>query len=106
MKAEYAFNDLISHQGSRFLGFRACIRKSRTILFSSIDGNPLSNLLIRLVLGDETVTREGGCAPGRSSRWGTHQLEDVLGDTKPENFLMDGKGEVTRVEPSRIQNHR
>src|SRR5438445_10484322 len=96
MEAEYAFNDLLSRRGIPVPAILGADQKSRTILFSFVPGDQLSSLLPRLASGTQTGQREREAAyqAGRLLP-GAHRLEAALGDTKPENFLVGKKGEVT-----------
>jgi len=99
MEAEYAFNDLLSRRAIPVPTIIGADQKSRTILFSFVPGDQLSSLLPRLASGTQTGLREREAAyeAGRLIA-GAHRLEAALGDTKPENFLVEKKGEVTLVD--------
>ncbi len=99
MEAEYAFNDLLSRRGIPVPTILGADQKSRTILFSFVPGDQLSSLLPRLASGTQTGQREREAAyeAGRLMA-DAHRLEAALGDTKPENFLVEKKGEVTLVD--------
>jgi len=85
MEAEYAFNDLLSRRG---------------IPVPSILGaDQLSSLLPKLAGVAQIGQREREAAYQAGKLMaGAHQLEASLGDTKPENFLVEKKGEVTLVD--------
>jgi tRNA A-37 threonylcarbamoyl transferase component Bud32 len=99
MEAEYAFNDLLSRRAIPVPTILGADQKSRTILFSFVPGDQLSSLLPRVASGTQTGLREREAAyeAGRLIA-GAHRLEAALGDTKPENFLVEKKGEVTLVD--------
>ena len=99
MEAEYAFNDLLSRRGIPVPSILGADQKSRTILFSYVSGDQLSSLLPRLAEAAQIGQREREAAyqAGRLMA-GAHRLEAALGDTKPENFLVEKKGEVTLVD--------
>ncbi len=99
MEAEYAFNDLLSRRGIPVPSILGADQKSRTILFSYVSGDQLSNLLPKMA-GDTQIgqrEREAAYQAGRLMA-GAHQLEAALGDTKPENFLVEKNGDVTLVD--------
>ena len=99
MEAEYAFNDLLSRRGIPVPSILGADQKSRTILFSYVPGDQLSSLLPRLVTANQIGQREREAVyqAGRLIA-GAHELEAALGDTKPENFLVEKRGEVTLVD--------
>ncbi len=99
MEAEYAFNDLLSRRGIPVPSILGADQKSRTILFSYVSGDQLSNLLPKMA-GDPQIgqrEREAAYQAGKLMA-GAHQLEAALGDTKPENFLVEKNGDVTLVD--------
>jgi len=99
MEAEYAFNDLLSRRGIPVPSIIGADQKSRTILFSYVSGEQLSSLLPRLAGGTQIGQREREAAYQTGKLMaGAHSLEAALGDTKPENFLVEKKGEVTLVD--------
>jgi len=99
MEAEYAFNDLLSRRGIPVPSILGADLKSRTILFSFVSGDQLSGLLLRLAGSAQLGQREREAAY-RSGKLmaSAHQLEAALGDTKPENFIVEKKGGVTLVD--------
>jgi len=99
MEAEYAFNDLLSRRGIPVPSILGADKKSRTILFSYVSGDQLSSLLPRLAGETQIGQREREAAYQAGKLMArAHQLEAALGDTKPENFLVERKGEVTLVD--------
>src|SRR5437867_4954964 len=99
MEAEYAFNDLLSRRGIPVPSILGADQKSRTILFSYVSGDQLSSLLPKLAETAQIGQREREAAYQTGKLMaGAHGLEAALGDTKPENFLVGKKGEVTLVD--------
>lgn len=99
MEAEYAFNYLLSKRGLRVPDILGADVKSRSILFSYIPGEGLSVLLTRMAQGDEVGPREMAAARTSGNLIASaHQLDAALGDTKPENFIVDRDGKVTLVD--------
>ena len=99
MEAEYAFNDLLSRRGIPVPGIIGADKKSRTILFTFVSGDQLSSLIPRVTQSPQLGQREREAAfqSGRLMA-SAHQLEAALGDTKPENFLVEKNGDVTLVD--------
>lgn len=99
MEAEYAFNDLLSRRGIPVPSIIGADQKSRTILFTFVSGDQLSSLIPRMSQSSQMGQREREAAlqAGRMIA-GAHQLEAALGDTKPENFLVEKNGDVTLVD--------
>ena len=99
MEAEYAFNYLLSRRGLKVPEILGADLRSRSILFSYIAGDGLAVLLPRIAQTGQIGQREVGAAhaTGRLMA-GAHQLEAALGDTKPENFIVDRAGDVTLVD--------
>ena len=99
MEAEYAFNDLLSRRGIPVPAIVGADQKSRTILFTFVSGDQLSGLIPKITHGAGIGQREREAAlqAGRLIA-GAHQLEAALGDTKPENFLVEKNGDVTLVD--------
>ncbi len=99
MEAEYAFNYLLSRRGLKVPRILAGDTPSRTILFDFVPGDGLSDLLAKLARATEIGAREKEAARTAGDLIGrAHQFEAALGDTKPENFIVDKKGEVTLVD--------
>ncbi len=99
MEAEYAFNDLLSRRGIPVPSIFGADLKTRTILFSFVSGDQLSSLLPRLAGTAQPGQREREAAYQAGKLMASaHTLETALGDTKPENFLVEKKGEVTLVD--------
>jgi tRNA A-37 threonylcarbamoyl transferase component Bud32 len=99
MEAEYAFNYLLSKRGLSVPNILGADLRSRSILFSYIPGDGLSVLLARMSQTGQIGSRE--TFAGRTAGLllaGAHQLEAALGDTKPENFIVDRSGSVTLVD--------
>ncbi len=99
MEAEYAFNYLLSRRGLKVPEILGADIRSRSILFSYVPGDGLAVLLPKIAqtgqLGQREVeaSREAGLLMA-----GAHGLEAALGDTKPENFIVDRSGSVTLVD--------
>ena len=73
--------------------------KSRSILFSYVPGDGLSALLVKLAQSSQTGQREKeGARTAGLLIASAHELEAALGDTKPENFIVDREGKVTLVD--------
>lgn len=99
MEAEYAFNYLLSKRGLSVPDILGADTKSRSILFSYVPGDGLSRLLVRLSQSSHTGQREKEAAREAGLLLaGAHELEAALGDTKPENFIVDRDGKVTLVD--------
>ncbi len=99
MEAEYAFNYLLSKRGLRVPQILGADSKSRTILFSYVPGDSLAILLARLAQSGQVGPREKMAAREVGVLLASaHRIEAALGDTKPENFIVDRKGEVTLVD--------
>jgi tRNA A-37 threonylcarbamoyl transferase component Bud32 len=99
MEAEYAFNYLLSKRGLRVPNILGADVRSRSILFSFVPGDGLSTLLTKISQASEIGSRESNAA--RTSGLllaSAHKLEAALGDTKPENFIVDRSGNVTLVD--------
>ena len=99
MAAEYAFNDLLSRRGLPVPSIVGADQKSRTILFTFVSGDQLSGLIPKMSQNVQMGQREREAAlqAGRLIA-SAHQLEAALGDTKPENFLVEKNGDVTLVD--------
>ncbi len=99
MEAEYYYNDFLARRGVNVPQVLAADPKARIILFSFVSGDQLSTLLARLSREGKTGTRENSAALSAGRTVGAaHQLEVALGDTKPENFIVDRSGRVTLVD--------
>lgn len=99
MEAEYAFNYLLSRRGLRVPEILGADPKSRCILFTYVPGDGLATLLSRMAQTGLMGQREETAAHGAGLLMANaHQLEAALGDTKPENFIIDRSGEVTLVD--------
>ncbi len=99
MEAEYAFNYLLSKRGLRVPQILGADSKSRTILFSYVPGDGLATLLAKLAQSGQVNQREKEAARGVGVLMASaHRIEAALGDTKPENFIVDRKGEVTLLD--------
>lgn len=99
MEAEYAFNYLLSRRGLKVPRILLGDRATRTILFSYVPGDGLSSILVRLARSGQIGAREKTAAfeiGDLISR--AHLYETALGDTKPENFIVDRRGEATFVD--------
>jgi len=99
MESEYAFNYLLSKRGLRVPEILGADPKTRSILFAYVPGDGLASLLQKVTqagaLGvrEERAAREAGLLIGNA-----HKVEAALGDTKPENFIVDRNGTVTLVD--------
>ena len=99
MEAEYAFNYLLSKRGLRVPEVLGADSKARTILFAYVPGDGLASLLSKVAQAgamgprEERAAREAGLLIGNA-----HKIEAALGDTKPENFIVDRSGAVTLVD--------
>jgi tRNA A-37 threonylcarbamoyl transferase component Bud32 len=99
MEAEYAFNYLLSKRGLKVPDILGADIRSRSILFSYIPGDGLSILLARIAQTGQIGQREEtGARTAGELMAGAHGLEAALGDTKPENFIVDRNGTVTLVD--------
>lgn len=99
MEAEYAFNYSLSRQGLRVPRILFGDTATRTILFSYVPGDGLSNILVKLARSEQITGREKAAAFAIGDLVArAHQYETALGDTKPENFIVDRKGDVTLVD--------
>ena len=99
MEAEYAFNYLLSKRGLRVPNILGADLRSRSILFAYVPGDGLAVLLSKLAHGTLLGQREQTAAHSAGLLLANaHQLEAALGDTKPENFIVDRSGDVTLVD--------
>jgi tRNA A-37 threonylcarbamoyl transferase component Bud32 len=99
MEAEYYYNDYLGRRGVSVPQVLAADSKSRIILFSYVPGDQLSALLSKLNNQTSPGTRENTAAYDAGETVGAaHDLEVALGDTKPENFIVDKNGRVTLVD--------
>ncbi len=99
MESEYAFNYLLSRRGLRVPEILGADLRTRSILFSYIPGDGLATLLSKIAQTGEIGQREGEAAHGAGVLIaGAHGLEAALGDTKPENFIVDRSGAATLVD--------
>ncbi len=99
MEAEYYFNDLLYRRGLRVPRILAADSRARLILFSYVPGDDLSSLLGKLDGSSSVGQREAEAAYSAGELLASAHLTDVaLGDTKPENFIVDRKGAATLVD--------
>lgn len=99
MESEYAFNYLLSRRGLRVPEILGADVSSRSILFSYVPGDGLAHLLSRLAQTGEFGQREARAAHEAGMLIaGAHRVDAALGDTKPENFIVDRNGTVTLVD--------
>ena len=99
MEAEYAFNYLLSSRGLRVPPVLGADTKSRSILFAYIPGDGLAELLTGMAATGQMGPRESNAAQAAGTLIAqAHELEAALGDTKPENFIVDRGGQVTLVD--------
>ncbi len=99
MEAEYAFNYLLSKRGLRVPEILGADTKSRSILFSFIPGEGLSVLLTKMSQTGEIGERELIAARSAGNLLANaHKLDAALGDTKPENFIVNREGLTTLVD--------
>jgi tRNA A-37 threonylcarbamoyl transferase component Bud32 len=99
MEAEYAFNYLLSRRGLKVPEILGADTRSRSILFSYVPGDGLSTLLVKLAQSNQTGQREKEAARTAGLLIASaHEMEAALGDTKPENFIVDRDGRVTLVD--------
>ncbi len=99
MEAEYYFNDLLYQRGVRVPRILGADPRSRLILFSYVPGDELSSLLGVIDGGGQSGQREKDAAQNAGALLASaHQMEVALGDTKPENFIVDRKGSTTLVD--------
>ena len=99
MEAEYAFNYSLSRQGLKVPRILFGDTSSRTIFFAYVPGDGLSNVLVNLARSGEISSREKIAAYSAGELVAqAHEIETALGDTKPENFIVDRKGDVTLVD--------
>jgi len=99
MEAEYAFNYLLSKRGVRVPEILGADVKSRSILFSYIPGEGLSILLTKIAQTGEISQRELVAARSAGNLLASaHKLDAALGDTKPENFIVNREGLTTLVD--------
>ena len=99
MESEYAFNYLLSRRGLRVPEILGADVRSRSILFSYVSGDGLALLLSKLAQTGEFGQRDGIAAYEAGLLIaGAHKIDAALGDTKPENFIVDRNGTVTLVD--------
>ena len=99
MEAEYYYNDYLGRRGIDVPQVLAADSKARIILFSYVSGDQLSTLLGKPSKEGSPGARQTSAAYRAGKTVGAaHQLEVALGDTKPENFIVDRTGTVTLVD--------
>ncbi len=99
MEAEYYFNDLLYRRGVKVPRILGADPGSRLILFSHVPGEELSSLLGVMDGRGQWAQREREAAHNAGALVASaHQMEVALGDTKPENFIVDRKGSATLVD--------
>jgi tRNA A-37 threonylcarbamoyl transferase component Bud32 len=99
MEAEYYFNDLLYRRGLKVPRILGADSRARIVLFSYIPGDQLSSLLGPFAGLPQAGPREkDGANSAGILVAGAHQQEVALGDTKPENFIVDRKGNATLVD--------
>ncbi len=99
MEAEYYYNDFLGRRGVSVPQVLAADARARIILFSYVSGDQLSTLLGGLGRDGPGVRREKDAAFSAGETVGAaHQMDVALGDTKPENFIVDRSGNVTLVD--------
>jgi tRNA A-37 threonylcarbamoyl transferase component Bud32 len=99
MEAEYYYNDFLGRRGVSVPQVLAADQKARIILFSYVPGDQLSGILGRPFSPSKDAQREKEAAYSAGEAVGAaHDMEVALGDTKPENFIVDRDGSVTLVD--------
>ena len=99
MEAEYYFNDLLYRRGLAVPRILGADTRNRIVLFSYVPGDQLSSLLGPFAGLPQAGQRERDAAYNAGVLVsGAHEQEVALGDTKPENFLVDRKGNATLVD--------
>lgn len=99
MEAEYYFNDFLRRRGLPVPEILGSDPRGRLILFSYALGEQLlSGLAGTLGYSDpgqqeQDASRDAGSFVGRA-----HGLDVALGDTRPENFIVDPRGGITFVD--------
>lgn len=99
MEAEYYYNDFLGRRGLSVPQVLAADQRARVILFSYVPGEQLSRILGKHDLTGPDGQHEKEAAQNAGETLGAaHQMEVALGDTKPENFIVDRNGNVTLVD--------
>ncbi len=99
MEAEYYFNDFLYRRGLPVPRILASDIRSRLILFSYAAGEQLLSRLAGLLGFSEPGQTENEAASSAGAFVaGSHELDVALGDTRPENFIVENKNSITFVD--------
>ncbi len=99
MEAEYYFNDFLYRRGLPVPRILASDIRSRLILFSYAPGEQLLSRLTGVLGFSEPGQMENEAASSAGAFLaGSHELDVGLGDTRPENFIVEHKGGITFVD--------
>lgn len=99
MEAEYYFNDFLYRRGLTVPKILGADTRNRIVVFSYVPGDQLSSLLGPFAGLPQAGQRERDAAYNAGVLVaGAHEQEVALGDTKPENFIVDRKGNATLVD--------
>ena len=99
MEAELAVNRILADEGVKVRRVVALDSASRVILFNYVPGDEFSRLMRKVSRGQDSDTRErhASFTIGETIAK-THSLDLSLGDTRPDNFIVDRKGESTLLD--------
>ena len=99
MEAEFGVNRLLSDQGVRVRRVVGVDFSSRVILFSYVPGDEFSRLMKKVAKGPDFDDREKLATYSIGETMAvTHSMDLSIGDTRPDNFIVDRKGESTLLD--------
>ncbi len=99
MESEYYFNDFLYRRGLKVPRILGSDPRARVILFDHVQGEQLLSALTKGPgLSDPRELEQSAAREVGKIVAGAHELDVGLGDTKPENFIVGSKGEVTLVD--------
>ncbi|OLD04590.1 hypothetical protein E6H36_11045 [Candidatus Bathyarchaeota archaeon] len=99
MEAEYYFNDLLYRRGLAVPKILGADTRNRIVLFTHVLGDQLSSFLGSFAGFPQAGQRERDAAYNAGVLVaGAHEQDVALGDTKPENFIVDRRGNATLVD--------
>lgn len=99
MEAEFAVNRLLSDQGVRVRRVVGVDFPSRVILFTYVPGDEYSRLMRKVAKASDYDDREKLAAFSIGETMAvTHSMDLSIGDTRPDNFIVDRKGEATLLD--------
>ena len=99
MEAEFGVNRLLSDQGVRVRRVVGVDFSSRVILFSYVPGDEFSRLMKKVAKASDFDDREKLATFSIGETMAvTHSMDLSIGDTRPDNFIVDRKGESTLLD--------